>query len=182
MGYDIYGNNLRSGHCEVHPYVHEEYPCSVCLQESEQEAIDKAQRKEYEKEMREDYEKSLLSDTSDRQFDIKPESWMVEFIKENEIGREEFLCKEHPYRHVESYVLSQKHQGYSVKIITLYSEQSFNQTQKERDKLNKVLEDSNSAFEKIKTDLYSLGRDSSDPSIKVCNHQGRENFLLLGEK
>lgn len=34
MSFDIYGNNLRGGHCEVHPHVHEEYPCSVCLAES----------------------------------------------------------------------------------------------------------------------------------------------------
>jgi hypothetical protein len=34
MSFDIYGNNLRRGHCEVHPHVHEEYPCSVCLAES----------------------------------------------------------------------------------------------------------------------------------------------------
>jgi hypothetical protein len=31
MSYDIYGNPLRRGHCEVHPHIHEEYPCSVCL-------------------------------------------------------------------------------------------------------------------------------------------------------
>jgi hypothetical protein len=34
MSYDIYGEPLRRGHCEVHPHVHEEYPCSVCIQES----------------------------------------------------------------------------------------------------------------------------------------------------
>lgn len=34
MSYDIYGNPLQRGHCEVHPHVHEEYPCSVCIQES----------------------------------------------------------------------------------------------------------------------------------------------------
>lgn len=34
MSFDIYGNNLRSGHCEVHPHVHESYPCSACMQES----------------------------------------------------------------------------------------------------------------------------------------------------
>lgn len=33
MGYDIYGNILSRGHCEVHPHVHEEYPCSVCVSE-----------------------------------------------------------------------------------------------------------------------------------------------------
>lgn len=34
MSFDIYGQRLRPGHCEVHPHVHEEYPCSVCLAES----------------------------------------------------------------------------------------------------------------------------------------------------
>ena len=36
MSFDIYGNTLRSGHCEVHPHVHEEYPCSVCIMETAQ--------------------------------------------------------------------------------------------------------------------------------------------------
>ena len=36
MSFDIYGNTLRSGHCEVHPHVHEEYPCSVCIAEASQ--------------------------------------------------------------------------------------------------------------------------------------------------
>ncbi len=34
MAFDIYGNNLRSGYCEVHPDVHEEYPCSECLNDN----------------------------------------------------------------------------------------------------------------------------------------------------
>ena len=34
MAYDIYGNNLASGHCEVHPWVGESYPCSLCYAES----------------------------------------------------------------------------------------------------------------------------------------------------
>ena len=37
MGYDIYGQNLASGHCEVHPWVGETYPCSLCYAESEQQ-------------------------------------------------------------------------------------------------------------------------------------------------
>lgn len=32
MPYDIYGNPLRQGYCEVHPDVPEEYPCSVCFE------------------------------------------------------------------------------------------------------------------------------------------------------
>ena len=31
MAFDIYGERLRPGHCEVHPHAHEEYPCSICL-------------------------------------------------------------------------------------------------------------------------------------------------------
>lgn len=31
MTYDIYGNPLRRGYCEVHPDVAEEYPCYQCL-------------------------------------------------------------------------------------------------------------------------------------------------------
>ena len=37
MPYDIYGNNLRNGFCEVHPYVGQEYPCQICCQEIERE-------------------------------------------------------------------------------------------------------------------------------------------------
>lgn len=36
MSWDIHGNPLQRGHCEVHPHVHEEYPCSVCLSERRQ--------------------------------------------------------------------------------------------------------------------------------------------------
>lgn len=30
MPYDIYGQPLRPGYCEVHPSVRERYPCSHC--------------------------------------------------------------------------------------------------------------------------------------------------------
>lgn len=33
MAYDIYGNRLERGHCEVHPWVHHDYPCSRCEEE-----------------------------------------------------------------------------------------------------------------------------------------------------
>jgi hypothetical protein len=36
MRFDIHGNNLESGHCEVHPWVHQEYPCGVCMAERNQ--------------------------------------------------------------------------------------------------------------------------------------------------
>jgi len=36
MAYDIFGNNLRRGYCEVHPHVAEEYTCCMCMMESKQ--------------------------------------------------------------------------------------------------------------------------------------------------
>lgn len=36
MAYDIYGNDLRRGYCEVHPHVHQEYPCDICYRDIEQ--------------------------------------------------------------------------------------------------------------------------------------------------
>jgi len=38
MPYDIYGNSLRRGYCEVHPDVPEEYPCSECMRRYERES------------------------------------------------------------------------------------------------------------------------------------------------
>jgi|GEM_PF-6882202 len=49
MNWDIYGDRLTQGHCEVHPYVAEEYPCSVCLAESAQRAIDRDRELEHHK-------------------------------------------------------------------------------------------------------------------------------------
>jgi hypothetical protein len=36
MAYDIYGNDLRRGYCEVHPHVYQEYPCDICCRDIEQ--------------------------------------------------------------------------------------------------------------------------------------------------
>ena len=52
MSYDIHGNVLRSNHCEVHPYVHEQYPCSVCMREADDE---QRLRREREKWLGEEY-------------------------------------------------------------------------------------------------------------------------------
>lgn len=47
MAFDIHGNHLLPGHCEVHPYVHEEYPCSVCFAESKAQRQRQRQREQY---------------------------------------------------------------------------------------------------------------------------------------
>jgi hypothetical protein len=51
MSYDIYGQPLRRGHCEVHPHVAEEYPCSLCYIERERENA----RQEHARQQREDF-------------------------------------------------------------------------------------------------------------------------------
>ena len=48
MSFDIYGQNLRRGYCEVHPDVPEEYPCLFCRQEYDNY---KHQKQEYERAM-----------------------------------------------------------------------------------------------------------------------------------
>lgn len=30
MAFDIYGETLEKGHCEVHPHINQEYPCFQC--------------------------------------------------------------------------------------------------------------------------------------------------------
>ena len=47
MPYDIYGNNLRNGFCEVHPYVEQEYPCQICCQEIEREKQRQRENREH---------------------------------------------------------------------------------------------------------------------------------------
>jgi len=53
MAYDIYGYNLASGHCEVHPWVGESYPCSLCYAESKPKHDPR--QKEYERAEAEHY-------------------------------------------------------------------------------------------------------------------------------
>jgi hypothetical protein len=53
MPFDIYGQPLRSRHCEVHPDVHETYPCQVCLAEAERDA---EMFRDYERECEEQAE------------------------------------------------------------------------------------------------------------------------------
>jgi hypothetical protein len=51
MAYDIYGEVLGKGCCEVHPWVNQSYPCSTCYDESRQDA----QKNDYDKQMEREY-------------------------------------------------------------------------------------------------------------------------------
>ena len=62
MSWDIYGNPLRRGHCEVHPHVHEEYPCSICMAErkrNQQQPDYEIERLNYELDQQNEYIKEL---------------------------------------------------------------------------------------------------------------------------
>lgn len=58
MSFDIYGNNLLRGHCEVHPYVHEPYPCSVCFRDADEQK--RMREQEYEHYRALEIEQSLM--------------------------------------------------------------------------------------------------------------------------
>ena len=48
MSFDIYGNDLKRGYCEVHPNVADEYPCSLCMANSKiKEVFNPSQELEY---------------------------------------------------------------------------------------------------------------------------------------
>ena len=71
MAFDIYGERLRGGHCEVHPHVHEEYPCHVCLIESRRKTeLWEQQERAWEAEIDAQYSRDLG--------DQEIESWFQE--------------------------------------------------------------------------------------------------------
>lgn len=60
-GYDIYGDRLLIGHCEVHPWVPEVHPCSECLHSQHNECVE-SQLAEHEAEFIAEYERSLMEE------------------------------------------------------------------------------------------------------------------------
>ena len=61
MSYDIYGQHLRPGHCEVHPEVHQPYPCDLCLMESEKSHYEKMAEEGYHRAMERDYCQKMIA-------------------------------------------------------------------------------------------------------------------------
>jgi len=61
MAYDIYGNYLKPGHCEVHPWVNEPYPCCQCMEEEwdEKRQMDEEYERYCKEQMRKEYIKHL---------------------------------------------------------------------------------------------------------------------------
>lgn len=46
MAWDIHGNPLKRGYCEVHSWVAEEYPCSLCMLEDQKRDFQKQREQE----------------------------------------------------------------------------------------------------------------------------------------
>jgi len=68
MSYDIYGNHLRPGHCEVHPDVHEVYPCSYCLDDYG----------EHEQMREQEYDQDAYNEwCAEQHFRWRSHSWLV---------------------------------------------------------------------------------------------------------
>ncbi len=59
MAWDIYGNHLQKGNCEVHPWVGEEYPCYQCRQSEENYQRQNDAEREHAEAIEGDYYKSL---------------------------------------------------------------------------------------------------------------------------
>jgi len=62
MSFDIYGNNLRKGYCEVHPNVHEEYPCSLCYAERQNKRERHSSQEPTESDFKEEELRQQLTD------------------------------------------------------------------------------------------------------------------------
>jgi hypothetical protein len=73
MAWDIYGNTLRRGYCEVHPDVPQEYPCIFCMRDIENEnrqrdeqalidAYHQEQMETIEREYHQDAELEIVTD------------------------------------------------------------------------------------------------------------------------
>jgi len=89
MAYDIYGNNLKRGHCEVHPQVAEEYPCSLCYAEHDRQEQNRQeqnrQEQEYYKQQEKEHYKQMEKEPTEIDMTVsreylenKPESILQE--------------------------------------------------------------------------------------------------------
>lgn len=100
MAFDIYGNDLQKGHCEVHPWVHQEYPCSVCLSEHQRKTQPVSQR-----DYKEEHIEALKNEIEQQAQRIKElEEALMEWLP--------FILERHGF--------SKNASGYTIHIIEKY--------------------------------------------------------------
>lgn len=62
MSFDIYGNHLRPGYCEVHPDHRGTYPCDLCEEREQDDYYRRQEENEYYKHLEEDYYREQYGD------------------------------------------------------------------------------------------------------------------------
>ena len=62
MSWDIHGEPLAAGHCEVHPWVHEPYPCGLCIADGRRFEEQRQEEEEYWRAQLEEYYAGLQVD------------------------------------------------------------------------------------------------------------------------
>lgn len=72
MSYSIYGERLESGHCEVHPWVHADYPCPLCLEDSRKRVDEKHAEAQYWREMEEAYYAQMRAEEEYQSWSVRP--------------------------------------------------------------------------------------------------------------
>ena len=77
MSFDIYGYPLRQGYCEVHPEVHQSYPCSLCYAESKKADDDKRMEKEHYKQIEAEHHRDMEIEEQKHSF---ASSQAIEFV------------------------------------------------------------------------------------------------------
>jgi len=91
MAYDIYGNDLRRGFCEVHPFVQQEYPCHICCDNDRHYEQQRVERQSQEQEWNlalEHHHKCLMAEEFSRRYRLLliAEKWLnrlLEIVKSN---------------------------------------------------------------------------------------------------
>ena len=76
MSFDIYGYPLRQGYCEVHPEVHQSYPCSLCYAESKKADDDKRMEKEHYKQIEAEHHRDMEIEEQKHSFARRCAEWV----------------------------------------------------------------------------------------------------------
>lgn len=84
MSFDVYGYPLRQGYCEVHPEVHQSYPCSLCYAESKKVDDDKQMEKEHYRQMEIDHQRDMEIEEQKHSFARSQAIGFAEWIVAND--------------------------------------------------------------------------------------------------
>lgn len=81
MAFDIHGEHLEKGHCEVHPWVAHEYPCPICMRDLDDLLADRQDERQQPSQI-DYYEGQIEALTLDLQKREKEVAFLNEKINE----------------------------------------------------------------------------------------------------